>query len=359
MKSGLKKKLFLCGFAATLVFLGFASLIAETKEGDSGNGKPISTNRTAKPVLEEIALSGQITNVLTGESVSDADLKVWEYLGDGEVGDLLGEYKTGSDGFYNKSSSVEPNSWGRVKLLLKDLVVRKKPITTDWVKIEITHPDYYDPAVRYFNLGEGEEFDANIIPVHDVEVYDNRLWEIEEIDFMELANWRVRSPPFAEKPFERWVKPPKWYIDTNPAYGSGVEVTRDKIDLVYEIIQNELVDFTNGFFDNPYIEEGINPPKGIGWVTVKWKDLGVIGYHAEFIDGNEIVAGVVGFWTLSKERETYLQELTQVSGLTSEMERKTVWDKEGYYIDSAFELGKWIYSRPLGNMNPDIDSAPF
>ena len=81
-------------------------------------------------------------------------------------------------------------------------------------KVVVNHDDYFE-GMRYCR--GGETFGTDIIPLSfDMELFD--MW----------------CRPLGVT--QRWAEQPKWYINISPAYGSGNEVTQDKIKLVKEII---------------------------------------------------------------------------------------------------------------------------
>ena len=338
-----------------------------------------------KPVLENI-ITGQVTNSLTEQPIGNVNLKFYEYLGNGQVGDLICEYLTGNDGYYNKANAVELVYWGAVKALFRDNPSRNfklqnnlaKTSSSDWAKVEIKGPNHYE-AVRYVNLAENDRFDFNIIPVHDVEVCDI-YWDQEQgknvsvrdnMDFMEFFDIWYRSisciQGWGEEGELAGKGPENAYINTNPAYGSGNEVTQDNINLVYEII-DYLGEY--GFINEPYIEEGTNPPeRGTeDWSKIYWRDDGGPGYHGELVDGNKIYYGIVHFWTeepnkvwtKDDKRRAYLEEITQnFTGARTEAETAYFWDENGYYLPVASEIAKVLKSIKIGSKSPDIDPEPF
>jgi len=253
---------------------------------------------------------------------------------EGAIVDINGEkYVSDSNGICKNVVGVEPSIWRDIKLLYNDdakyknIERRVGKKASDLEVASISHDDYYN-AVR--NV-DPDNFNIDIIPKSfDMELFD--MW--------------CRSISGAT---QRWKEQPSWYIDTRLA-------NKDQIDLVYEIINNDLVEFSNGFINNPEIKDGEEPPEygELGKIVIIWKDEGGPGAHAEWINNNEIYAGAVRFNLIKPTIWTYLQELTQVLGARTETETRYFFDENGY-LESGLQIGKILYSRAIGSKSPDTD----
>jgi len=299
----------------------------------------------------EVIANGKIIDTLSETPVENARLKFYSYPGNG----LLKECATNSSGEYSTVPvGIGYDKWMDIKKLYNDDnefdKLRKNTINkkvakradNNWAKVLINHDNYFD-AGRYVDLSKNE-FNTDIIPkTFDMELFD--MW--------------CRDPALGGCT-QRWEEQPKWYIDTSPAYGSDKEVTQDKIDLVKEIINNDLVQFSNEFINAPYIEGGREPPTfgTNGLVLISWDDTGGPGVHAEWLDKNKIYAGAILFNTTGPDRLVYLEELTQVLGPRTGSETRNFWDENGRYLPVAYDIGKVLYSRPIGSRSPDIDPEP-
>ena len=237
-------------------------------------------------------------------------------------------------------------------------------------KIKITHPDFYDwtTSVKDFTHDRVEE--EELILKKDIEAceiyWDNdayksasrivnmkvgdlfRMWW-QDTTTMKIQGWG-REGELAGK------GPDNVYIDTNPAWSSGKEITREQIDLNYEIINYAV---GHGLMDMPNIEQGTNPPEmgAYDWVNIWWRDDGGPGYHFEDLNGSQIYSGGVMFWTKEPcvtytkddRRETYLQEITQCfAGATTEAETAYFWDENGYYLPVVKDLALILRHRFIG-----------
>ncbi len=168
---------------------------------------------------------------------------------------------------------------------------------------------------------------------------------------MELFDMWCRDPSLGGCT-QRWEEQPKWYIWTDLP-------NQEQIDMVEDIINNDLVQFTNGFINNPVIEKNENPPNLNdlnGKIIVMW-DKDPSFYHSEDLDGNRINSARVTLSTYFLERRPYLEELTQVLGPRTETETRYFWDENGY-LPVGLDIGKILYSRPIGSRSPDIDPEP-
>jgi len=300
----------------------------------------------------EVIANGKIIDTLSEQPVENAKLSFYSY----PENELISEHMTNSNGEYNTVPiAVGYDKWIDIKKLFNDnpefdnlrkIALEKrvaKRANNGILKLEIKHDNYFD-AVRYIDLSKNE-FNTDIISkTFDMELFD--MW--------------CRSINGCT---QRWEEQPKWYIDVSPAYGSDKEVTQDKIDLVREIIQDDLIKFTNSFISNPHIEEGREPPisNPNGWIFVNWDDNYIgSGYHSEELNGNKIYSGLVAFSTRWFERDTYIEELTQVLGPRTETETRYFWDLEtGVYLPIAKDIGKILFKRPIGSRSPDVDLESF
>ena len=84
--------------------------------------------------------------------------------------------------------------------------------------------------------------------------------------------------------------------------------------------------------------------------------------HAEYLDGNKIYSGLVLFnpELLISElayKIACAEEFTQGLGPTSGVETRYFYDVNGDYLPVASKMGKVLYSRQIGSLNPDIDPA--
>lgn len=159
---------------------------------------------------------------------------------------------------------------------------------------------------------------------------------------------------------QRWITQPVWYINTNPPNGGGT-ITQAEIDTVVSIIINDLPQFTDGFFQNPEIIIGINPPPfGVmDTIRVEWDNtIPGLGEHGEYFQGNILVGGVTKLRT-NAGRGVALQELSQ--NLGPRMDSNIVPSafnspaQYNYYTIHDIKLGKLLYNRPPGNRSPDTD----
>jgi len=178
----------------------------------------------------------------------------------------------------------------------------------------------------------------------------------------------VRGSGETGKGTQRWMQKPKFYINIGPAYHSGILPTQEQINVVLDVIQNELPRFTDGFINNPVIEQGTNPPAygTEGYIIVAWHDnMPGTGQHGEWLSNNdlgpEIISGSVDIRTLVTGKRTALAELTQVLGGRCDADSfpKTpsiFCVKEGgtdYYTTLDLQVGKLLYNRPSGARSPD------
>ncbi|HDY87114.1 MAG TPA: hypothetical protein ENH82_03240 [bacterium] len=294
-------------------------------------------------VLENTA-RGKVIDTLSEEPVEGAVLKFYAY----PDGNLINEYVTDSDGYYYPDMvGIETITWGEIKRAFKDnnfesLKSKADKQSSSWNKVVINHPDYYD-AGRY--VKSGELLDSDIIPLS----FD-----------MELFDGGCRPKGYTE----RWAEQPEWYVDISPTPNKNIEITQDKIDLVKEIINNDLIKFSRqigggSFINNPKITIGTNRPE-LGTertINISWNDENVSGAHGERLDGKRIYYGSIYFSTNWFRRETYLHELTQVLGVRGEIQNYNFMEN-GQYTQHGLDSGKILYSRPIGSRSPDEDPIP-
>ena len=279
--------------------------------------------------LENIVNGNVIETISEAPVKSGVNIKAWEYLGD-RIGDFVGEAVTKDNGDFNLI--LDNNS-------------------SNYLKLEISKSDssYYQ-AERYVDLNKDILLD--IVERHEVDVYDldgNRT----NIDFMKMFDMWCRDPALGGST-QRWEEQPKWYIWTDLA-------SQEQISMAEGIIKNDLVQFTNGFINNPYIEEGkqddILSKASYGSIIVYWRNYGGPGEHGENLENNKIVAGTVSFNTIEPVKGTYIEELTQVLGPRTETETRYFFDDKGY-LESGPQIGKVLYSRPIGSKTQDEDPEP-
>ena len=191
----------------------------------------------------EVIANGKIIDTLSEAPVENAKLSFYSYPGN----ELISEHMTNSNGEYNTVPiAVGYDKWMDVKKLynnnpefdnLRKIALEKrvaKRANNGILKLEIKHDNYFD-AVRYADLSQGE-FNTDIIPkTFDMELFD--MW--------------CRDPALGGGT-QRWEEQPKWYIITN-VLDKTIEVEQNKINMAKNIIQNDLVQFTNGFINKPYI----------------------------------------------------------------------------------------------------------
>jgi len=305
-----------------------------------------------KAVALDDIVSGKVITT-TEEKAVDRGVRVSasEYLGLDDkgneiIGDMVGEAITDSNGEFNLS--LEDNSSSHLKL-------------------EIADPDsnYYQ-AVRYVDLRDGN-INLDIVPRHDVDVANfvgGGIEEIEKMDFMQFFNEWCR-PFYNTTGTERWEEQPKVYIYTGTEYTNGIEIAEEHISMAENIIQNIWPQFTkvvgNGSFINTLvIEKGENPPdySSNSYIRIEWDNSIGSGIHGEWLDGNKIYSGIVAFNPDLADSTTYMEELIQVLGPRSEAETRYFYNIDGEMLESGYEIGKFLYSRPIENMTPDINPVP-
>jgi len=291
----------------------------------------------------ESMISGRIMDTLSESPVYGAKLKFYD-----SNNNLVFEAESDENGIFPTGVAVGDDKWIDVKKLfnnapefnnLRKIALEKrvaKRADNGILKLEIKHDDYFD-AVRYVDLSKSE-FNSDIIPKSfDMELFD--MW---------------CRDPFLGGCIQRWEEQPKWYIWTDMA-------NEEQIDLVKEIINNDLVQFSNGFINAPVIEKNENPPNLNdlnGKVIVMWDNSGGPGFHYEDLDGNKIYSGGVQFNLTGPLRVVYLEELTQVLGPRTETETRNFWDASGQYLPVAKDIGKILFKKPIGSKSPDIDPTP-
>jgi hypothetical protein len=132
------------------------------------------------------------------------------------------------------------------------------------------------------------------------------------------------------------------------------------IDTVISLITNDLPRFTNYFFQNPVIEIGTNPPAygTPGYVRVEWDNTISGGEHGEYTNGNQIISAYSKFRT-NAPRGGILQELSQNLGPRNDSNIvPSIFNEplsSNFYLPVDLKLGKFLYSRPAGNLSPDTD----
>jgi len=283
---------------------------------------------------------GRIIDTFSEKPVEGVKLQFFAY----PAGNLIHEYMTDSSGYYYREIIQEKKLTTKlINLIFRGSEQKSYKTYTGWFKVIFSHPGYYR-AVRY---SKGMNvLNTDIIPLtFDMELFD--MW--------------CRASPQGSIPLQRWIEKPKWFIYTGPAIGSDIEITREKIDLVKEIIQKDLVKFTHGFINGAHIEEGEETQLDNleGWVLIYWSDTGGPGYHSVYVNGNIIFSAIVQLSTTWFYRRTYLGELTKILGLTHDVDTLNIWNNDGYYLPEGYDVGKILYSRPHGSMSPDEDPAPF
>ncbi|MBI2672385.1 hypothetical protein HYX16_05610 [Candidatus Woesearchaeota archaeon] len=161
---------------------------------------------------------------------------------------------------------------------------------------------------------------------------------------------------------QRWLNKPQVYINTSPALGSGNIPTQQEIDLAVDTFRNKIPLFNNGFTDsNITITIGTNPPAygTPGFIRAEWDDsTGALGIHGEFLNGNEIVSGIVAVKTgLNGSQQIYVngQEISQVFGARndSNLVPSIFNDPQTPGVDTYqqvdLDTGRILYKRPIGN----------
>ena len=168
---------------------------------------------------------------------------------------------------------------------------------------------------------------------------------------------------------QRWVDAPTVYIDTSPAPNGGIltgtttPVTQANIDMALEVIA-DLPQFAVDLFpgDQVNVEIGTNPPEWgtEEYIVFSWNNtLPGMGEHGETVEQN-IIKSARSKARTTAGRSTYIQELTQNIGARNDSNIVTPsvlnQPSQGeFYFKIDLKTGKLLYSRPPGNLFPDID----
>lgn len=302
------------------------------KAGISASGLLITNNSFG---LENIV--GNVKNILDNKNIEGANVKLYDH----PSGEMIGEYITDSSGNYTSTiTGIKPTLWGDVKRLFTDNPsmkrrveeITKRTLSSNIIKAEITHLDYHN-AVRYFNSGVGD-FDAAIA---------NKSFDMEFFDAWARGG---------KKSLRRWNINPKWYI--NPA-----NADQTQINLVKEIINVDLTEFTDGFI-NGIIEETSTERNETGSIYIYWTESGdYYDNHNEVIENNEIKQISTWFSKSNRLRRVYLRQLTQCMGLLNNgVSGKDFWTDDGHYTTQGLEIGKFLYNSKSGNISPDTEPTP-
>ncbi|MDO8623042.1 MAG: hypothetical protein Q7R52_02255 [archaeon] len=283
--------------------------------------------------------AGRVTNTLTENPVENAKLKFYN-----PSGEFIAEYITDSNGVYNPPTGIEPTRWAEVKrLFTEDMLIKRRDVlkrlsklssSSNVLKAEITHQDYHN-AVRYFDVSKGN-FNATIAP--------------QSFDMGFFDAWARGG----QKVLRRWNSSPKFYINTNLAESS-------QIDLVKKIINVDLTEFTDGFV-SATVEETTEQKNERGSILVYWdeKEDDYYGNHKETIENNEIVSASTWFNPKNHLPKIYLRQLTQCLGfLNNGVSGKDFWTNDGHYTQQGLDCGKFLYNSKPGNISPDTNPAPI
>jgi hypothetical protein len=281
---------------------------------------------------------GNVSDILTENPVEGANIRISNC----PSGEIIGEYITDNQGNYtaNVTGVNDTMLWGEIKLLFHDEnfmnSLARKPAAqqnSGIIKAEIIHPNFYN-AIRYFDLTKynGNKLNSKIL---------TKNFDMENFDAWARASG---------KPLRRWDTNPTWYI--NPQHA-----TQPQIDMVTEIINVDLVEFTDGFLDVSIknTSEQKNEP---GSIYVHWVEEGdYYANHEETLEDNKITWARTWFTKKNIQRRVYLRQLTQVLGFLNYPSNKEFYSTNGILTEQGLNFGKFLYNSKAGNISPDTEPA--
>ena len=191
----------------------------------------------------------------------------------------------------------------------------------------------------------------------DMDLFDRCFRSFNGNTFVGAGNGATQRP--TDEDCANW----QCYIDTNPAYGSGQEVTPTMISYAQNFIENQWPNLTNGKLtpkeSNGRLHKTTNPPAyGTPRTTyLYWNGTSNSG-HAEILNGNTITANGVAM-NPSDPQRVYEHELYQVLGARHD---DTIPEskKPNTILGSANTITTWDenamkynFNVPIGTKSPD------